>query len=59
MGKAERKIGQVYRKEFRDRLKSEFSLLQKVIKKRPRFIPRFLWQLGLAIYIKKEAVEDI
>lgn len=59
MGKAERKLGQVYRREVRKHIDGEFLLLKKAIKKRPRWMPRFIWTLGLSFYIKKDIVADL
>ena len=53
------KLQKIYRKETRLRMKEEFNLLKQITRPRPRFVPRWLWRAGLAIFIKKDASLDV
>jgi len=53
------KIIKMQRKEMRRRLGESLDLLKAHIKPRPRFIPRWLWYLGLSLYIKRDSEREV
>jgi len=40
-------------REARAKLGYEFELLKDIFKPRPKWVPNFLWELGLSIYVRK------
>lgn len=38
-------------REVREKLGSEMQLLREVFKPRPRWVPRWLWEFGLSIFV--------
>lgn len=54
-----RKAGQAYRREFKKRFNEQMDFLKLFIKPRPRFFPRWLWRLGLSLYIRETLEKEI
>ena len=44
-------------KVAREKLSYEFELLEDIFKPRPKWFPRFIWELGLSIYVRKGEFE--
>jgi|GEM_PF-5341778 len=42
----------IWRKEVKKKLDKEWLLLSRVIKQKPKWIPAWLWKLGLRIFIR-------
>lgn len=51
--KSIKKIRQYYRRDLRKKLGLETLLLKRLLKKKPRLFPGFLWKLGARIYFNK------
>jgi hypothetical protein len=51
--KKDRLIKRQVSREARGKLGYEFELLKDIFRPRPKFIPKFLWELGLSIYVRK------
>lgn len=59
---AKNKIKQAQRRairaEVRGYVKNQYTILGEVVKKRPRFVPLFVWRLGAKIFIDTAKLQD-
>lgn len=57
MGK-KNKIGQAARREIRKYVRSQYQILNSVVRKRPWFVPLKLWGLMASIFIDTKRLRD-
>jgi hypothetical protein len=46
--KQSKKLRQIYRKDVR----SQFEVLKKILRPKPKYLPKWLWRWGMRIYFK-------
>ena len=51
--KSVKKIRQYYRRDLRKKLGLETLLLKRMLKKKPKLLPKILWVLGAKLYLNK------
>lgn len=57
--KLARKIRQLYQRDVRKVAEKELSILPHILKARRRWFPKWLWKLGIALFINRTKLEEI
>ena len=55
---AKDKVGQQLRREIRSYARQQFTLIEEIIRQRPKYFPRWLWQFGANIFIDVKKLEE-
>lgn len=48
-----KKINRTIRKEAQKQVDYEMKFLQKIFKPKPKWVPGFIWRMGLRIYVRE------
>ena len=54
---AKNKIAQEQRRAIRDYVGQQYMIINDVFKKRPRWVPLWLWSIGASIFIDKPKLQ--
>lgn len=54
-----RKIRQLYRRDVRKVAEKELCILPHVLKSRRWWFPKWLWRIGIAVFINRKKLEEL
>ncbi len=57
--KLARKIRQLYKRDVRKVAEKELSILPHVLKQRKWWFPKWLWRLGIKVFINRAKLEEL
>ncbi len=57
--KLARKIRQLYARDVKKMVHKELTILPHVLKSRRRWFPKWLWKIGIAVFINRKKLEEV
>lgn len=53
-GRTSKKVRQYYRRDLRKKLGLEVEIARRLVKPKPKWVPKHLWAIGARIYFNRE-----